>query len=104
MVMEFYKKNGLELEHTRNVCDVSFGRLADTIFALCSNLSESLNIIREIPPKKSITEIAEILVKLLVGGHTVTPKIKIKHQLSDRLVKCKFEIMGRGHFSKTAVS
>lgn len=33
----------------------------------------------------------------------LTPKIKIKHQLSDRLVKCKFEVLGQGRFSKTAV-
>lgn len=67
----------MEPEQTRNVCGASFGRLAGIIFTLCSNLSESLNIVREMPSKKSITEIAEIIVKLL-GGHTGTQKIKIK--------------------------
>lgn len=42
----------MEPEHTRNVYGASFGRLAGIIFTLCSNLSECLNIVREMPSKK----------------------------------------------------
>jgi len=69
----------MELEHTRNARGFSFARLAGIIFTLCSNLSETLKISSEIPPAPSITDIAEILLRLFSWGggqgHTGTPKI-----------------------------
>lgn len=77
MVMDFYKEK-LGLEHTRNVCSVSFGRLAGIIFAFCSNLSESLNIIRQSPAKISNWDCRNTIKAFGTGTHTGTPKIKIK--------------------------